>query len=35
MQTKTMIGLRTVGNWIQRFLEVRLPAGMARGPRNS
>jgi hypothetical protein len=34
MQTKTMIGVRTVGNWIQRFLEVRLPVGMACGLRN-
>ena len=34
MQMKTMIGVRTVGNWIQRFLEVRLPAGMARGLRD-
>jgi hypothetical protein len=35
MQKNTMIGLRAVGNWIQRILDARLPAGVTYGLRKS
>jgi hypothetical protein len=33
MRTKTMHAARTVGRWIERFLEVSFPVNVACGRR--